>query len=295
MTRLERAKQKSIKIVLSQLGYTPEYETGTIIAYKSMLPGRYENEASLFIRKSDNTCVDYGSKEKRMDVVNLISIYKGISTKEAMDFLLSDEIQRDAIFIPPPPRDKPSVIVEDIRDIISPSVYEYLSERKISPHIARSNVSEVDFSFPYGKNPARIYTGIGFKNDSGGWDLRNGFFKIAVAPKNITTIKGTVDAYMLFEGFMNYLSALELSGVTSFKRTVIVLNSASFAGSIAPFLTGKRVHAYSDNDPTGTKVVQTLIEAGVDVVDERDNYSEYNDLNDKLTDKKLKINLEIKQ
>ena len=56
------------------------------------------------------------------------------------------------------------------------------------------------------------YFAVGFLNRSGGYEIRNKFFKGCIAPKDITHIRQEQpkETCYLFEGFMDYLSFLTL-------------------------------------------------------------------------------------
>ncbi len=124
------------------------------------------------------------------------------------------------------------LIVIAANPIISPSLCRYLRQRKIDLDIARNYLKEVSFEL-YGK----AYTALGFKNNSGGYELRNEHFKGSSSPKDVTLVDKNSEHISVFEGcfsFLSYLSldqrneqrnGLHLSG----RHTVfLILNSLSF-------------------------------------------------------------------
>lgn len=50
------------------------------------------------------------------------------------------------------------------------------------------------------------YFGIGFKNDSGGYELRNQYYKASSSPKDIKTFAVGANKAVVFEGFFDFLS-----------------------------------------------------------------------------------------
>jgi len=67
------------------------------------------------------------------------------------------------------------------------------------------------------------------------------------------------------------------------KHTTIILNSTVFIHMMLDFLQGlDKVHAWVDNDNAGNIAVDELISNNVNVVDHRDVFADYNDLNEKL-------------
>lgn len=54
------------------------------------------------------------------------------------------------------------------------------------------------------------YYGIGFKNDSGGYEIRNPYIKTSSAPKDIKTITNNAKEAVVFEGFFDFLSFITI-------------------------------------------------------------------------------------
>ena len=77
---------------------------------------------------------------------------------------------------------KISILTEE--SIHSFALLRYLKERRIPLDIANRFCKEVR----YGLNQKEYY-GIGFKNDGGGYEIRNPYFKTSSSPKGITTLQ----------------------------------------------------------------------------------------------------------
>ena len=179
--------------------------------------------------------------------------------------------------------------LQTISDIKTPYLWDYIAERKISPLVAQKYLVELDICFPYGKYPQRISKVVGFKSDSGGYEMRNKVLKICNSPKDVTTIQGNSDkAVMIFEGFFSFLSCCEKNEGQSIPFKTIILNSLSFLPQVLSFI-GKDafVYSYLDNDIAGDKATQLISENINDFVDMRCTYQDYNDLNDMLCGKHL--------
>ena len=72
----------------------------------------------------------------------------------------------------------------------------------------------------------KVYYGIGFKTDSGSFEIRNPFLKSASSPKSIATFKNGADEVSVFEGFFDFLSYKVLEEKQVLPKTdYIVLNS----------------------------------------------------------------------
>jgi len=115
---------------------------------------------------------------------------------------------------------------------------------------------EIDYEL-YG----RRYFAIGFKNNAGGYELRNEKFKASSSPKDITLIKNQSDKLAVFEGFFNFLSYQAIHQSQEQPGTnFLILNSTSFFEKSLPLMQSyKSVHLYLDCDATGQKCSQKAI------------------------------------
>lgn len=94
-----------------------------------------------------------------------------------------------------------------IMPITHSSLLEYLKERCIDTDIANRHCKEV-----YYRVNNKSYFALGFKNDSGGYELRNKYFK-GCTNKDVTfytCIDNKSDTCVIFEGFFDYLSYLTM-------------------------------------------------------------------------------------
>lgn len=155
-------------------------------------------------------------------------------------------------------------------------------------HIARKECVELRFS-----HNGKSYFAIGFKNKSGGYEVRNRFFKGCMSPKDITHIRQQDEpgqTCYVFEGMMDYLSFLSLrlqkfpTHPSLEAQDYVILNSTSNAEKAADALQGyERVSCLFDNDAAGRKATSVIENAlGYRVRDASHLYAEYNDLNDYL-------------
>lgn len=79
----------------------------------------------------------------------------------------------------------------------------YLEERCIDTETARKACKEAHF-----KRNGKNYFAIAFPNISGGYEIRNRYFKACIAPKDISCIISSPESGIcyIFEGFMDFLS-----------------------------------------------------------------------------------------
>ena len=97
--------------------------------------------------------------------------------------------------------------IRRIQPLQNPALIRYLQERGISPGTASPYVQEM-----YYRIGGKPYFALAFKNDSGGYELRNPRFKGSTS-KDITHIRQQGeprDTCFVFEGFLDFLSFLTI-------------------------------------------------------------------------------------
>jgi len=228
--------------------------------YKSLSSNKKGNY--LYVDIKSNKWFDYGSRGSIIDLCLIIDNAK--SVKDALNILsVIKPDQSPKSFSP----DKQSLIdsevkIIDIHHVKSIALIQYLTSRKIKIKIAQSNIMEAYYSIK-----GKQYFALCFKNDKGGFELRNKLWKGASKPKTYTTIKGMKsDSLNIFEGFFDYLSALSYFNTTQAGNDTIVLNSLAFLDLIFPILANyKKLNLYLDNDHEGIKAANTIIKHHPDV------------------------------
>jgi hypothetical protein len=279
--RLQRAKDVDIVSYLRSVGLKPKTVTGVSAMYFS--PFNEETNPSFSVSMTKNVWKDF-SADKGGDVIDLVQELQKCDFKTAINILTGEhsrgiKLERQSHDHPREVRE--GIKVEKVSHISDIELIEYAVGRKIDIDVLSKYYKEVHIRFPYSKtNPDRLHVCLGFQNDSGGWELVNRYLKVSSSPKDITTIKGNRRDNYIFEGHFNFTSFLSYLGIMGLEGRVFVLNGATQVASLASFIKGEKVFVYGDNDPTGNKVLQTLIEGGVHAVDCRLLYAEYNDFND---------------
>lgn len=144
----------------------------------------------------------------------------------------------------------PSFQQLEIVPLSSPALLSYLQGRGINLELAKRECSEARYT-----HNGKRYFAIAFPNGSGGFEVRNPYFKGCIAPKEISHIRQAGKARTacyVFEGFMDYLSFLtlrqescpnypELDG-----QDYIVLNSVSNINkALYPLGNYERIHCFS--------------------------------------------------
>jgi len=167
----------------------------------------------------------------------------------------------------------------------SAHLINYLAKRRIPYSIADKYCREVRYQMN-----DKIYYGIGFKTDSGSFEIRNPFLKSASSPKSITTLKNSCDEVSVFEGFFDFLSYKVLEEKNSLPKTdYVVLNSLSFFEKLRAAMENyNQVKLYLDNDKAGQNCSRLAMSLSDKYKDESGLYKNHKDLNDWLVNHDLK-------
>ncbi|RYF90655.1 MAG: DNA primase, partial [Chitinophagaceae bacterium] len=116
------------------------------------------------------------------------------------------------------------VIILSILRISSYPLINYLHERRIQLKVAEKYLCEARYSIG-----DKMYYSLAFKNDAGGYELRNKNFKGSSSPKDTTFIDNGAKEVAVFEGFFNFLSYQCIQHNQEVKDTnFLILNSTSF-------------------------------------------------------------------
>lgn len=284
------AKRIRIEEYLHSLSYSPVRRQGGSLWYKS--PFRDEQEPSFKVNTERNLWYDFGAGKGG----NIIALAQELYASDSLPYILERIAEQVSSVCPVSfsfggqTFSKPSFQQLEAVPLSSPALFSYLRQRGINTELARRECCEVRYL-----TDGKPYFAVGFPNRSGGYEIRNKFFKGCIAPKDITHIRQgePKEACYLFEGFMDYLSFLtlrlercpdhpELDG-----QDYIVLNStANLSKAMRPLGGYERIHCFLDNDKAGMEAVQELREEyGLRIRDASHIYEGYNDLNDFLRGK----------
>ncbi len=273
---VEEVKNTDIVDYLQHLGFKPAKVIRNSHWYLS--PFRDEKNPSFKVNRSINRWYDFGDG-KGGNLIDFGILYHRCSVAEFLkkmnaNFSFRQQIVQTNI------KDEEAKKIKVIaaKEISSLVLIRYLHKRRIPVDIASKFCKEIDYEL-YG----RRYYAIGFKNDAGGYELRNEKFKASSSPKDITLVKNNAEDLTVFEGFFNFLSYLAIHKQQEQPHTdFLILNSTSFFEKSLPLMQSyKCKHLYVDCDTTGQKCIQKA--QAIDkksFIDERGLYKNYKDLND---------------
>ena len=179
--------------------------------------------------------------------------------------------------------------VVSIKELVASELIDYLNHRGIETMIARQYCKEIDF-----KIGPKIYSAIGFQNISGGYELRNSWFKGSSSPKDISIIDNHSHKVCVQEGFMDFLSVIQVEDRRIKElckdSDFLVLNSVSLLNKSLPTLKAHdHVILFLDNDDAGKKANEALTLKGINFQDGSLIYSSFKDVNDYLLSKTMSV------
>ncbi|OWK97394.1 DNA primase [Kaistella haifensis DSM 19056] len=266
----------SIREILESFSLFPSKDNRRTAFYLAF--DREEKTPSLSVNFEKNTAFDFGTGMK-YDNVSLVQGIKKCSVSEALEYLIrfdysistNQKIETDNF------KPKSGYQILDIKELEHPSLMEYLKSRKLDS--LKSELKEIHYELN-GKN----YFGLGFKNDSDGYEIRNPYIKLCLGKKDLTSIKNQSKTLRVFEGFADYLSfkILEKS-LEKETSNYIILNSVTMISKVKNQLENyKNVELFLDNDRTGDSVTEILKKQNSNISDERFLFKNHKDLNEFL-------------
>ncbi|MFX1707167.1 toprim domain-containing protein [Chitinophaga sp. CC14] len=258
----EQARNFDLVDYLASLGHHPKKVQANNHWYLS--PFREERTPSFRVNRKLNVWADFGDAVppgKKVSGGNLIDFAVRYHRCTVSEFLISMQSQQGLPMFAKAERktltkeelEKDKItILKDIQ-LSHPALLTYLQSRRISYQLATEHCREVHFRLH-----DRPYFAIGFKNDAGGYELRNAHFKGSSSPKGFTHIHAEQQApgVAVFEGFFSYLSYLSLVPQCEREdRDSVVLNSLVFFESARPVLESyKTVDLFLDNNAPGKRI-----------------------------------------
>ncbi|SDF14251.1 Toprim-like [Mucilaginibacter pineti] len=271
---------------LASIGINPVNVVGDFYYYLS--PIRSENNPSFRVERSRNKWTDFGIEVKRKSFVDFIMAYHNIDAREVVRRFNNNEILPGAyvraadLQLAEIPKE-PIVKIGKQSILHTSSLLCYLKNRRIDLKVADQYCCEVQFTIHDKK-----YYGIGFKNNSGGFEIRNPFMK-AADKKDVTTVDNGASVVRVFEGFMNFLTYMTLHKNNPPQSNYLILNSAHLMRrkESFDFMEGhEKAFLYLDNDKTGDLYTHEAIGADAKrYEDRRFHYATHGDLNEWAIDR----------
>ncbi len=262
---IEQANAIPLPEILHKIGCQPVKQKDADIWYNS--PFRLEKTASFHVNTAKNVWYDFG-EAKGGDVVKFVCAYL---QSNGNDFTVSDALRwiKNMTFLLPDvsslaaqPTDKATgLVLQTIGNVKDPALIAFLKSRGISIETAQSFLKEV---VTLNRSTNKSFFALGFANEANGYELRNQYFKGCIGAKAISFVRAAnppATEIHIFEGFMDFLSAVEEKGKDRFEGDIIVLNSVACLPQIIPYIknyTYRAVYSWLDNDVPGARAAQVL-------------------------------------
>jgi len=263
---------------LDTLGYTPTRTSFPHFWYLS--PLRHEKTASFKVNRKINAWWDFGIQQGG-NLGRFLSLYYHCS--------LHDVPGRFSAGLPMPvvppfrvsqiPAPDNSIRQLTIGPLLAPGLLRYLSRRRIAQHVAQQYCFEAHYIVR-----EKQYYAIAFPNRSGGYELRNEYFKGSSSPKDITLITAQSSTLCVFEGFTDFLSyQTALSSLPIPARDYLILNTLGFLGACQDVMCSyPSTLLYLDNDTAGSDATAMATGWSSTITDHRSLYSSHKDVNEWL-------------
>ena len=285
----------SIKLeeVLVSLGHHPTKQNEKEAWYRN--PFATENQASFKLDKRNNIWYLH-SEGIGGNNIDFMKKYLKSSVKEVLEWT---EKQNFSSFQPQNVIQKQNSLKEnyqitEIKELQNENLKDYLHQRGLSTKVYPL-VKEIHFTI----GEKNLYA-IGFENLSGGWELRNSFYKGSLIKKDISILNfnnesqnqnETGKRIAIFEGFMDALSFVEMKPF--FIGDLLVMNSISLLNRTKEHLKiYSEIHLFLDNDKAGETCKNEILKSFPEAKDHSEIYTLHKDLNDYL---QFKNNTEIEK
>ncbi len=273
----QQAKKIPITHYLQTKGIQPKTVKNGSAWYNS--PFRNETKPSFKVDRQNNIWYDFGTGTGG-NLLDLVMNFEKTSLTGALMILQRPELSNTRFSFSEQQYSKSNTIeLKHLQALQNRALIQYLTARKISQSKAVNYVQEA-----YYQVNGKQYFALAFQNDRNGHELRNKYFKGSTTPKAPTTIKSSPGALNIFEGFIDFLSALEYFNTRKPKFDTIVLNSVTNMDTIINTLEDyPQINLYLDNDNTGDQAAETIKSAHPKVKNfSKIIYPNQNDFNDFL-------------
>ena len=274
-----QARQISIEKVLQKLNYLPSKTIGNDYWYLS--PFRTEVTPSFKVNLKLNRWFDHG-EQIGGNIIDFLVHKFGFSISEALEYLKPFEcdfsFQKQILDYPNPEKRQNNFINKTI-PIQHIALVQYLESRQIKNYKEVKQLKEIHYTIN-----DKDYFGIGFQNNSEGWEIRSKYAKICLGKKDITVITNESKTLRIYEGFFDYLSFVQVREILRMEESdYLILNSVALLLKNVPVLMNyTSIELYLDNDDAGNNYTELIRKQFEQAVDCRKLYREYEDVNDWL-------------
>lgn len=287
----EQANQFPIPEYLERLGVYPSIKRNSYFMYLS--PIRDEKTASFRVSIKENLFIDYGLSGVAGTLVTLVLHMGATCVQQALEQIekvMNSDVPVSSFHLQMNNAlntESDKLKMTHVRDFgHNIPLADYIQSRGINPRFARRFCKEV-----YYEINGKRYFAIGFKNNSDGYEIRNKYFKGSSSPKDISFINNGSNFLTVFEGFMDFLSALTIRNHENSNSNFLILNSLSLIKRSYQIIDSHNdIFLMLDNDTAGRNTTNGILQKYKQAIDCSNFYQDFKDLNEFLMQSKGLIN-----
>jgi DNA primase len=279
---LNFSESKKIPITeyLARLGFEPAKVRGNDYWYRS--PFRSENDPSFKVNIRLNLWYDHGSGDGGT-ILDLGAKINSCSIGQFLAKLEGQHIESNSFSFQRKQAisDNNKLVITSVNHLNDQSLVNYLRARGISRDVASQHCMEANFLIGQ-----KAYQAVAFQNQSGGFELRNSWFKGSSSPKDISYFNFHNSRVCVLEGFIDFLSLKQL-GKDTFPAIehsdFLILNSLSLLSkNLETLKSHEDVSLFLDNDAAGLKAKSQIQSAGIRYSDQSKICKPFKDVNEYL-------------
>ncbi|QNS41732.1 toprim domain-containing protein [Chryseobacterium manosquense] len=262
-----------IRSVLESFNHFPVKENKKTAFYFAL--DREEKIPSLSVDFKNNQAFDFGTG-RSYDVISIVQLIKKCSVSDALKYLSQFVGIREKSSSKIPTIKLQNYRITKVQEVKHPALVDYLKSRKVFEQ--KDLVKEIHYEIG-GKQGF----GIGFENQSGGFEIRHAYSKICLGKKDITLIQSETknSEIAIFEGFFDYLTFRNLEKNQSSTCDYLILNSTSMLFKAEEILKNySQIFLFLDNDENGKSVKLKIQNQYRNVEDCSLIYHSFKDLNE---------------
>lgn len=280
-------QEVSLSALLARLGYQPAKTSGAENYYRSMLR-KDDHTPSFAVNDQLGAWYDHGSGKGGNLIDFGLAYWPQLGFKDVLAKIW--EVAQLALpDIPTAQRPNarrrkaqklPHYQVQQVCELgTTESISQYLKLRGVA-EIAAGHLQEVHYFVRDEKQQVKHFFAAGHRNESGGWEVRNKYFKGCLGRKGLTHYVHDTRRVALFEGYFDFLSWKHEHPDDN--SSILVLNTLSLLeAALRVALAYPEINVYFDHDKGGRIATRTLLKALPYATDRSSAYEGHHDYNDK--------------
>lgn len=302
--KTQDAKKIDMVLYLQSRGYSPAYQkrSGREVWYHSPLSDGEKtpsfkvnteyNSWYCFSSARGGNILDFIMELENTDLKGALSHLDDANVSNTITMFKQKSIPTESLLETVEDRGDNDIVIEKVKALSNKALLQYLKGRGLQETLSKKYLKEIYYTIGGSgrSGTSKSYFAVAFENDDGGYEIRNDYFKGCSGVKSITSfqVSKTKEVYV-FEGWSDFLSYLTLQRIEEQEGLCIVLNSTNMyeqAFTKIREFDADKIHLMLDNDKAGDKFTQYFKkEFGYKILDRREVYQEYVDLNEFLTAK----------